>query len=94
MDEIMENEAVNAAEISVDTEKQNAFFKESKERMSYICKQISLLKKIANKRSVDFTADNVEKMFSYLENQLAECKGAFTARLEQKEDTSTFDFDF
>lgn len=81
-------------EINIDSEKQAKFMEESKERMSKICTQISYLEKIAAKRSVDFTPENVEKMFVYLETQLADCKKVFMARFTENEKSKTFDFDF
>lgn len=80
--------------VTVDTEKQTKFMEESKERMSKICSQISLLEKIASKRSVDYTEENVEKMFSFLENQLAACKEKFMEHFSEKDKSKTFDFDF
>lgn len=87
----MEEKNVN---IGVDPEKQAKFMKESKERMGRICAQISYLEMIASKRSVDYTQDNVEKMFAYLEEQLAGCKKAFMARFQEEEKPSAFDFEF
>lgn len=91
MDEII-NENVVAE--CIDTEKQEKFMEESKERMSKICSQISLLEKIAGKRSVDYTEENVEKMFSYLEGQLATCKDKFMEHFSEQNTTNKFDFDF
>ena len=72
-DEIIYEEKI----FSVDSEKQAKFMKESKERMIKICTQITYLEKIASKRSVDYTPENIEKMFAYLENSLANCKETF-----------------
>lgn len=79
---------------SVNTEKQTKFMEESKERMSKICTQIAYLEKIAGKRSVDYTKENVEKMFSYLESRLSRCKETFMERFENPNDDNRFDFDF
>lgn len=80
--------------IGVDTEKQAKFMEESKERMGRICAQISYLERIASRRSVDYTQENVEKMFAYLEEQLANCKKVFMARFQEEEKPSAFDFEF
>lgn len=80
--------------MSIDSEKHAKFMEESKERMSKICTQIVYLEKIAGKRSVDYTQENVEKMFSYLESQLARCKETFMARFNSTDDSQKFDFDF
>jgi len=79
--------------INVDPEKQAKFREESKDRMNKIHQQIGYLEKIASKRTVDYTPEDVEKMFAYLENRLTSCKKAFMARFEE-ESFSDFDFDF
>lgn len=95
MNEFMnENGNADVVEAVPNIEKQEKFFEESKERMSKICMQIAQLEKIAAKRSVDYTPENVEKMFAYLESQLADCKKAFMARFEDGEKDKAFDFDW
>lgn len=89
-DEIIYEEKI----FSVDSEKQAKFMTESKERMIKICTQITYLEKIASKRSVDYTPENIEKMFAYLENSLANCKETFMERFKETEDAKKFDFDF
>lgn len=95
-DMIQDEEEQNVQEesMSIDSEKHARFMEESKDRMSKICTQIAYLEKIAGKRSVDYTQENVEKMFSYLENQLSRCKETFMARFENSNADKTFDFDF
>lgn len=92
--DVNENEINQTADSTVDVEKQAKFREESKERMSKICSQISYLEKIAAKRSVDYTKDDVDKMFSYLEKQLADCKAAFMARFEDGNKAKPFNFEF
>ena len=75
------------------SEKRERFMEESKERMIYYCGEKTLWKKIANKRTVEYTPENIEKMFSYLEAQLSECKDAFMAKFKEEEKKS-FDFNF
>lgn len=89
-----EEQNVQEESIPVDFEKQAKFMEESKDRMSKICTQIVYLEKIAGKRSVDYTKENVEKMFSYLENRLSRCKETFMARFESSDSGQKFDFDF
>ena len=79
--------------VSVDAEKFARFQEESKERMNKICQQISYLEKIAGKRTVDYSKENVEKMFAYLEKQLFDCKETFMERFEESK-SKKFDFDF
>ena len=96
-----ENVTVNEAEEvsteavpEVDPEKLARFKEESKDRMAKICQQIGFLEKIAGKRTVDYTKDNVEKMFTYLEKQLADCKAAYMERFEESSKEKDFNFDF
>ena len=86
--------AEGTEEFVVDADKQAKFMESSKERMNKICIQLAYLEKIATKRSVDYTPDNIEKMFAYMEERLASCKKAFMARFDEPEKTSVFDFDF
>ncbi len=92
--EVNGDEINQTTDSTVDIEKQTKFREESKERMSKICSQISYLEKIASKRSVDYTKDDVDKMFSYLEKQLADCKAAFMTRFEDGDKAKAFDFEF
>lgn len=99
MDEMRnENEEVmntsNECEETIDSEKFERFQEESKDRMNKICQQIHFLEKIAGKRTVDYSKANVEKMFAYLEKELAECKDTFMARFEETNTKKDFDFDF
>ncbi len=96
MDEHMTNEVqeTEKMESEVAGEKLARFQEESKDRMSKICQQISYLEKIAGKRSVDYTAENVDKMFAYLEKKLEECKATFMAKFEEEKPLNNFDFDF
>lgn len=84
----------NETMVTFDAEKQAKFMEESKERMSKICSQISLLEKVASKRSVDYTEENIEKMFSYLEGQLSACKDKFMEHFSEQDKSKKFDFDF
>ena len=68
--------AEGTEEFVVDADKQAKFMESSKERMNKICIQLAYLEKIATKRSVDYTPDNIEKMFAYMEERLASCKKA------------------
>lgn len=93
MDEL---NAVQEAEESLevtDQEKIERFKEESKDRMAKICQQIDFLEKIAGKRTVSYSKENVEKMFSYLEGKLASCKEAYMERFEDGKKNFDFDFD-
>ncbi len=94
--EIMEiTETTEVSETNETNEKHEKFKADSKERMSKICSQIALLERISAKRSVDYTPEDVEKMFSYMENRLSACKAAFMERFNEETDTkNSFDFEF
>lgn len=90
----MENEEIEVMTSVLDEEKSARFQEESKERMAKICQQIAYLEKIAGKRTVDYTQENVDKMFAYLESKLADCKATFMAKFENEKSQNDFDFDF
>lgn len=86
IDEAVEVENVSPDyEVVVDTEKHEKFYLETAGRIKSISSQINLLKKIAAKRGVDFTDEDINKMFTFLEDELGECKGEFVARLHPQE---------
>lgn len=97
---IMENtteimETNETTEVSETKEKHEKFKADSKERMSKIYVQITQLEKISTKRSVYYTPEDVEKMFSYLEKKLADCKAAYMERFNEETDAkNSFDFEF
>ena len=89
-EEIMDQEE-NTSDDS-EQEKVERFKEETKDRMAKICQQIDFLEKIAGKRTVSYSKENVEKMFSYLEGRLASCKETYMERFEDGK--KNFDFDF
>ena len=91
---VVENEEIEVMTSVLDEEKSARFQEESKERMAKICQQIAYLEKIAGKRTVDYTQENVDKMFAYLESKLADCKATFMAKFENEKPQNDFDFDF
>lgn len=91
---VMENEETEVKTSVLDEEKASRFQEESKDRMSKICQQIAYLEKIAGKRTIDYTQENVDKMFTYLESKLADCKATFMAKFENEKPQNDFDFDF
>lgn len=92
-EEVVQEQAVDESSEMPDSEKLERFKEETKDRMSKICQQINFLEKIAGKRTVAYTKDNVEKMFGYLEKQLADCKAVYMERFEDGK-SKNFDFDF
>ena len=89
---IESSEAEESTSEITDQEKIDRFKEETKDRMAKICQQIDFLEKIAGKRTVSYTKENVDKMFSYLEGRLASCKETYMERFEESK--KDFDFDF
>ena len=66
------------------------FKEETVSRMQMIHKQFTYLTKIASKRSVDYTQEDVEKMFAFLENEVASSKKEFLRKFN--DDQNHFNF--
>ena len=76
-------------ELTTNEEKNAKFKEEAGKRMELICKQVDTLKKIASKKSVDYSKEDVEKMFAYLQKDLDACKAEFDKKFEG---AKSFDF--
>lgn len=72
----MENNVENTEDKKIES-KSEKFKRISSERIAKIEKAIENLENLANKSSYDYTDEQVDKMFSYLEEKLAQTKGAF-----------------
>ena len=72
----MENNIENTEDKKIES-KSEKFKRISSERIAKIEKAIENLENLANKSSYDYTDEQVDKMFSYLEEKLAQTKGAF-----------------
>lgn len=85
----------STVEESSSPSKKARFQEEAMKRMFSVCQQLHLLAKIANKRNVEYTPEYIDKMFAYLEKEMAECKDEFMKRLNGSAgNKKQFDFEF
>lgn len=64
-------------------------------RMSAIGQQLFQMKKIPGKRGIDYSREDVEKIFTYLRGEIDKCEGEFIKKFEEKKaDKFNFDFKF
>ena len=77
----------------VDSKKFDNFQEQTSMRMKLLCGQIARLGDIAEKSSVDYSQENVEKMFDYLTERLNSCKKLYMQKFDKKKNEE-FDFKF
>lgn len=92
MDEEVMQSQVEASEDVSDAEGSERFKEDLKDRMSKICQQIEYLERLAGKRTANYSKEDADKMFAYLEKRLDNCKEVFYERFEDKK--KDFDFEF
>lgn len=64
-------------------------------RMSAIGQQLFQMKKIPGKRGIDYSREDVEKIFAYLRGEIEKCEGEFIKKFDEKKaDKFNFDFKF
>lgn len=84
------DEVEEVSEREIDEDLREKFKEETVSRMQMIHKQFTYLTKIASKRSVDYTQEDVEKMFAFLENEVASSKKEFLRKFN--DDQNHFNF--
>ena len=62
-------------------------------RMKMIGQQLFQMKKIPEKRGIDYSREDVEKIFTYLRNEIDKCESEFIKKFDEKK-ADKFDFDF
>ena len=62
-------------------------------RMKMIGQQLFQMKKIPEKRGIDYSREDVEKIFAYLRNEIDKCENEFIKKFDEKK-ADKFDFDF
>lgn len=95
-------ETVGATETADDEEKEEAtaeaiskFRELTAARMSAIGQQLFQMKKIPGKRGIDYSREDVEKIFTYLRGEIDKCEGEFIKKFDEKKaDKFNFDFKF
>ena len=64
-------------------------------RMSAIGQQLFQMKKIPGKRGIDYSREDVEKIFAYLRGEIDKCESEFIKKFDEKKaDKFNFDFKF
>lgn len=66
------------------------FRKDAISQMERIYASIQKLEKLSQRRNAGYTEEEVERMFEYLEDRLADCKKAYLQKLNPEK----FDFEF
>lgn len=95
-------ETAGATETADDEEKEEAtaeaiskFRELTAARMSAIGQQLFQMKKIPGKRGIDYSKEDVEKIFTYLRGEIDKCEGEFIKKFDEKKaDKFNFDFKF
>ena len=88
MSENMENVTVNNTEKANET-KADKFVRLGEYRMNKVIDAIGRLEHLANKSAYEYTPQQVEAMFTVLENKVAEVKSKFSMK---KKESSSFSF--
>jgi bifunctional pyridoxal-dependent enzyme with beta-cystathionase and maltose regulon repressor activities len=87
----LENEELedNLNEENASEETKNEKFKRlSAQRIQKAAKYISALGNLANKSSYDYTEEDIDKVFTYLQKQLDDAKAKFDKSNEKEEEFS------
>lgn len=64
-------------------------------RMSAIGQQLFNMKKIPGKRGIDYSREDVDKIFAYLRGEIDKCESEFIKKFDEKKaDKYKFDFKF
>lgn len=97
MNDVTENEVVNYENIQeaeatakVTETKAEKFVRLGEYRMNKAIDMIGRLEHLANKSSYEYTAEQVEAMFSVLESKVAEVKAKFT--ITKSKESAAFSF--
>ena len=69
------------------------FRQQTASRMKVIAQQLFFMKKIPEKRGSDYSREDVEKIFSYLRDEIDECEKEYLKKFDEKK-ADKFDFDF
>lgn len=75
-------------ELSESETKEEKFKRLSAQRVQKAAKYISALGNLANKSSYDYTEQDIEKVFGYLQKQLDDAKAKFEKSVEKNDEFS------
>lgn len=86
-------EVTDSTEETPTAETVSKFRKLTSNRMKIIGQQLFQMKKIPEKRGIDYSREDVEKIFTYLRNEIDKCESEFIKKFDEKK-ADKFDFDF
>ena len=81
-------------EREVNEEKRNKFIEFAGKRVNNVLHDIQILEPMARSNSYDFTRQDVEEMFSAIQNTLNDAKEEFNKRFEEKARSTKKTFSF
>lgn len=86
-------EVTDSTEETPTAETVSKFRELTSNRMKMIGQQLFQMKKIPEKRGIDYSREDVEKIFIYLRNEIDKCESEFIKKFDEKK-ADKFDFDF
>ena len=86
-------EVTDSTEETSTAETVSKFRELTSNRMKMIGQQLFQMKKIPEKRGIDYSREDVEKIFAYLRNEIDKCESEFIKKFDEKK-ADKFDFDF
>ena len=86
-------EVTDSTEETPTAETVSKFRELTSNRMKMIGQQLFHMKKIPEKRGIDYSREDVEKIFTYLRNEIDKCESEFIKKFDEKK-ADKFDFDF
>lgn len=86
-------EVTDSTEETPTAETVSKFRELTSNRMKMIGQQLFQMKKIPEKRGIDYSREDVEKIFTYLRNEIDKCESDFIKKFDEKK-ADKFDFDF
>lgn len=86
-------EVTDSTEETPTAETVSKFRELTSNRMKMIGQQLFQMKKIPEKRRIDYSREDVEKIFTYLRNEIDKCESEFIKKFDEKK-ADKFDFDF
>ena len=86
-------EVTDSTEETPTAETVSKFRELTSNRMKMIGQQLFQMKKIPEKRGIDYSREDVEKIFTYLRNEIDKCESEFIKKFDEKK-ADKFEFDF
>ena len=77
-------EVTDSTEETPTAETVSKFRELTSNRMKMIGQQLFQMKKIPEKRGIDYSREDVEKIFTYLRNEIDKCESEFIKKFDEK----------